>query len=307
MNTEQFRWQSILFITMIIWSSYFIVSKVLLKQYTPISLVIFRILFATLVLGIIYYGSKDRKQKKFTLTKRDIVLLTVSSLTGVLASSLFLMLSVKYIGAGLASILINTNPLFITFVAIVLKIEKGSYYKFLGIIIGIAGVALVILKERGITHLLDNVHLQGIIYALLSGVGATILTIIGKKELIHKMGGLAYTLFTLIPSAFILVLFYLIIDPSVFMVYSFSGLVGFLYIGIVATAFVWWLFASSLHHLDAGVASSFKLLIPPFSVILAYIFFHEHLSQQAIIGMVCIIVGIYIVSNDQKIVNFFKK
>jgi len=295
MDKKRFTWYGILVLTMLFWSSHYTVSKVLLLDYSPITLVLYRIIFAILFLAPLYFSGRKRK-KKMNLNRMDFLWLLLASLVGVLASSLFLLWSVKEVGAGLSSILMNTNPFLVALGAIALGMERVSFTKLFGIVIGVLGVVLVLVQGKSFFGLFADVELQGMLYALLAAGGAAFLTLIGKKRLLAKMGGFAYTFFTLVPSGLVLAFFYAVRDPSVFALHSWGALLGLAYMGVVSTALVWVLFAESLRHLEAGVASSFKLLIPAFSVLLAYLFFGETLHWQAYLGMIIIMGGLYLVS-----------
>ena len=291
-------WYMILILTMLFWSSHYIVSKFLLIDHSPTTLVLYRTVFASLFL-LPLYVFKNRNQRKVSLNGVDFFWLIFASLAGVLASSLFLMWSVKEVGAGLSSILMNTNPFLVALGAIALGMERVSFTKLLGIIIGIFGVTLVLIKGENLFELFAHAELKGMFYALLAALGSALLALIGKNRLIPKMGGLAYTLFTLVPSGLLLTFVCVIKDPSVFAIHSLGAFLGLAYMGIVSTALVWVLFAESLRHLDAGVAASFKLLIPAFSVLLAYVFFGEILEWHAYVGMGVIMAGLYLVSRDR--------
>ncbi len=280
---------------MLVWSSQYIVSRFLLTDHSPITVVLYRILFAILFLLPLYL-IKNRGAHGVSLNRVDSFWVIFASLTGVLLTSLLLMLSVKEVGAGLSSILMNTNPFMVALGAIALGMERVSLTKLFGIAAGIFGVILVFLKGESLLGFFAHAEWQGMLYALLAALGAALLTLIGKKRLIPKIGGLAYTLFTLLPSGLLLTVFCAFQEPSVFAIHSWTAFFGLAYMGIVSTALVWVLFAESLHHLDAGVASSFKLLIPAFSVLLAYLFFDEFLGWQAYLGMTVIMGGLYLVA-----------
>ena len=297
MRKNHSRWYVMLILTMLVWSSHYIVSKFLLVDYSPTTLVLYRTVFASLFLLPLYLLKKKPAQK-VTLNGVDFFWLIFASLTGVLASAFFLMWSIKEVGAGLSSILMNTNSFLVAIGAIALGMERFSFTKLCGLIIGILGVVLVSLKGSDISGLFAHAEVQGMLYALVAAVGSALLVLIGKKRLIPKMGGLAYTLFTLVPSGLLLLFFSAFQEPATFMIHSWGAFIGLAYMGIVSTALVWVLFAESLRHLDAGVATSFKLLIPAFSVLLAYLFFGEILDWHAYLGMGVITLGLYMVSRE---------
>jgi drug/metabolite transporter (DMT)-like permease len=299
---SQFKWHAILITAMMLWSVNFAVYKHLLGDYAPETVVLYRFLFGTLVMGLLWVGM-DRRPVK--LSPAEWLLIGVASIVGILVAWLLLMYTVQFSGSSIASIL-KYNPLFVAIIAVMLKMEKMTTVKFAGVVLGIVGVGFVVFKNGAVVPELAQTQNLGMVLGILASCAAGVHTIIGKK-IMPKLGGLNYTFLTFVPGAALITLWYGITDRSLFVIQDAAGWLGMGYVGIFGTAIVWWLFAAALRHEEPGVAASYKLLIPLFTVILSFFLFGEQMSARIYVGMILIAVGVYVVTNYQKLSILRKK
>lgn len=296
-QTRPTLWKFILGLTMLLWGSNYIVSGSLLQDYSAQSVLAFRLITATLVLLLVSVFKKDRLAK-IELDRDELILLAASGLSGVLMASYFFMLGIQLSGPSLSAILTNTNPLMVAMLALLLGIEKLGPRKLLGLLLGIAGVMIVILHDSSGPNLSPE-SLKGALFSLLAALGISINAVLGKKHLIPKLGSFNYTLLTLLPSALIVGVWLLVSDPSSLMIHNTSDGLKIIYLGAITTATVWLLFAESMKHLDASEATTFKLLIAPSAALLSFLFFEEALSWIFYAGMVVILLGLFLVGKPR--------
>ena len=107
------------FTTISIWASTFISIKILLKAFSPVEIMVFRLVIAWLVLLI-------AKPRLFRLNKRNEEwLFMLAGLSGVTLYSIFQNIALTYTYAANASVLISIAPFFIAiFSFFALKEEK---------------------------------------------------------------------------------------------------------------------------------------------------------------------------------------
>ena len=295
---RQYTWYSILLGTMILWSTSYLVLKVFLFETHPVTIVLYRFIFAALALAIILLPQR-RWRKKLVLTRRDWWLLIIAGLCDIIIAGLGLTYGVMLAGASLTALLLNSNLIFITLFAFILKLEGLSLTKIVGIVIGLSGIALVIIKDYSAFDATTNQQRLGMALALVGAMCVAISSLI-NKSLAKKMSGMQYTFYSIVPAGCLAVIFALILYPQILMVHSFLEIAGLAYIGIFCTAVTWSITSSSYAVLPASTTASFKLCIPIFTAILAYSILGERFTSLVIIGMILTISGIFLVTKANK-------
>lgn len=137
------------------------------------SILFYRFLFATLALA----GMMKLHKEPFGIEGRDIpfLLLLAGFYT---ASALFLFWGYDFMGAGVATTLHFTYPVFVTLLMLVLFRERASWVTWAAIVLAIYGVAKLSLK--GGELVLDP---MGMVIVLLSAVGyASYITTVNKSR-----------------------------------------------------------------------------------------------------------------------------
>lgn len=299
--TSNRLWYGILTGVMVIWSSNYVFFRFLLNDLSPETVLIYRYLFASLTLaGILFILPSTKPQP---LTRRQWLSLIVASLCGTLIGGGGVLYGITLSGASLASILINTSPLFITLIALALGMERLSHVRIGGIGLGIIGVGLVVWGSSTSAEIVGT-NLVGVGLLLIASFGLAVYTIIGKR-LIHRLGGLRYTLYGILPALALIMMYYGLTNISVFRIATYWQWFGLVYVGALGTAVTWCLFSISLKHIDVSTAASFKLAIPVFTAINAYLAFGETLTTTTIIGMFGVLLGIFIAINHTNIQKIY--
>lgn len=130
------------------------------KGMTYDSILFYRFLFASVALASVMLAKKE----SFRISPKDLptfVLLAVFYTF----SSLFLLCGYGYMGAGVATTLHFTYPVFVTLLMFLLFREKTSWLTWTAIALAVGGVAMLSLPSDGM-----RAELKGIIIVLLSAV-----------------------------------------------------------------------------------------------------------------------------------------
>lgn len=279
---------------MLIWSSNYIVFQLLLNDLSPITVLIYRYFFASLTLGVIVLSLRPPQPKP--LTRKQWFYMILSSLCGTLLGGGGMLYGIQLSGASLAAILVNTNPLFVTLIAVLIGMERLSRIRLIGISLGIIGVVAVVWGGVGSIETKMVANLSGAFILLMASLGVAIYTVI-SKQIVHQLGGLRYTLYGILPALILITLFYGLTDTTVFRITNYWQWLGLGYVGVLGTALTWCLFSISLKRIDVSATASFKLAIPVFTAINGYIIFGETLTTTTTLGMVGVLLGIFIAIN----------
>ncbi len=144
------------------------------KGLTSDSILFYRFIAATLALGLMMVMKKE----SFRVHWKDIPLLIVMGLFYT-ASSMFLLYGYEVMGAGVATTLHFTYPIFTTLLMLMLFREQASWVTWLAILLAVGGVAR--LSMQGTELRLDP---WGVFIVLLSAVGyASYIVSVNKSRL----------------------------------------------------------------------------------------------------------------------------
>ena len=129
-----------------IWSSSFMWIKLALREVSPSSLVAFRVLFGLLFGIAVIIIQRVRLPKG----RKEWLPLLLLGLTNIAIPFYLISWGEKSVDSSVASILDATVPLFTIFIAhYLLKDDKMTLPKILGLIIGFAGVIVLLSKDIG--------------------------------------------------------------------------------------------------------------------------------------------------------------
>ena len=124
------------------------------------SILFYRFFFASLALGMVMLIKKE----SFRIELRDVPVFILLAFFYTF-SSLFLLYGYGYMGAGVATTLHFTYPVFVSLLMLLLFREKSSWLTWVAIVLAVCGVALLSLPSTGMTA-----DVKGIVIVLLSAV-----------------------------------------------------------------------------------------------------------------------------------------
>ncbi len=264
----------------LLWSFAFVASKIAVTDCPPLILLTARFSLA----GILVLGISALRGDPWSLSPRDTCGFAI---LGVANNALYLGLSytgLQSVSAGLAGLIVSTNPVFTAVLAALLLKEALSWRKIAGLLLGVAGVSFIVWHRISVGA--DSWH--GILFmlgSLASIVAGTLLfKLLAPKGSLwigtgvqNLTGGIV-----LLPFAFIV--------PSVRLLGAFAFLVlG----GSILAYFLWF---HLLKVCGATAASAYHFLMPPLGMLFAWIILGEHVEVRDLMGIVPVALGIYLVT-----------
>lgn len=138
------------------------------------SILFYRFLFATAALGIMM----KIKKEKFAINKNEIAFLVILGLlyTG---SAMFLFWGYGVMGAGIATTIHFTYPVFVTLIMLAFFKEKPTWVTWSAIILAVLGVAKLSINGEGM-----NIDIYGVLIVIISAICyATYITIVNKSRM----------------------------------------------------------------------------------------------------------------------------
>ena len=279
----------LLVLVSLVWGGSFIIVKIATIEIDPVHLGFLRFLIATPIMILLLLFLK----RDTYIPLKELPSLAVLGLTGVTLLYTFQFIGISYTNAPAASVLINTNVIFIAILSALFLKEKFNVKKILGVLLSFSGVLIVIFSNiRQESFSFSNVFFIGSILVLLSAFCWAIYSIVGKRLL------RIYDTFTVTTYAFTLgTIFYIpfvILDiVPLLQKISFNGWISILYLAILCSVFgyVGWYY--SLKKSEASKAAVYLNLIPLFTITIS-IFMGKIPTIFFLFGAILIIYGVYL-------------
>jgi drug/metabolite transporter (DMT)-like permease len=279
----------LLILVSLVWAGSFIVVDVTTKQMDPIDLGFLRFLVATPLMFLLVLLRK----KPLAIPKKELPWLIVLGLTGVTLLYLFQFLGIHFTNAPTASVLINTNVIFIAILSGVFLHEIVTKKRIAGIVLSFFGVVLIMFSDLSTQEItFDNLFFVGGILMLLSAFCWALYSLVGKR-LLRMYDEFVITTYAFgFGTLFYLPFVFLHIGP-VLQQTSLDGWLAVLYLALTCSLFGYLGWYYALKHIDASKAAVFLNFIPLFTILMSF-FLGTSFSWFFLLGAGLIIYGVYL-------------
>lgn len=279
---------------MAIWGSSYVIIKAGLQYTSPVFFAALRALPAGLLI-LLLSAFRSNSMPHSHRSLRDWVMV---SLLGLLCTTAFfwaMFAGTPLVGAGLAAVLVNTQPFFVAAIAYFFLSEHFGWKKVIHLLIGFSGVFLITWPkiESGF-----SADLFGIT-ALLAGAFAFSVGMVLSKSLYRRLDLYWLTGWQLVIGGSVLLVLALLFEDVSSTLWTAPLLAAIGYLSIVSTAVASLIWFRLIRFYPVSVLASYGFLIPLFGIILARVFYNEKFTVWSISGMTLILVGIYGVEREQ--------
>ena len=276
-------------------------SSILIKLTYDVPAIIissYRLIIASLIL--VSYA-KFKKIGVKTKTGRDLMIATVS---GLFLSIHFItwIASIKYTSIASSVTLVSTSPVFVIIISFLLFREKPTAITLIATVVAILGTALIAYTDKNIAPNSQYPNpLFGDFLAILGAFAVSIYFISGS-HLRKYMQTFQYI--TLVySSAAIFTTAFALLSSKPFFGYRTVSYVYMVLMAVIPQLFGHTSFNWALKHLKASAVAISTLGEPIGATILAYIFFHQTVSQLKLLGMVMVIFSIAVAIKSSRHTN----
>ena len=278
--------------TELVWGTTFVATKVLLRTFTPLEIMIARFALGFLAL-LLAGGGWMRAQKR-----SHEALFALAGLTGVTLYFLMENIALTYISASLVGVIVAAAPLCTALFAAVLLQERLSRWFFLGFVCAMTGVALASLA--GVTELALDPR------GVLLGVGAAVVWG-AYSVLVRRLGAVGYRTAPLTCRIFGYGLLFLLIPaciegfPAPLSAWAEpQHLANLLFLGLLASAtcFVTWNRAVFL--LGPVKTSAYIYATPIITIVSSALILHERMTPVMWLGTALALGGLILSERRDK-------
>ncbi len=292
-NKKSFIIYILLIISMVLWGTTFMWSKIALKYYNTNTIVFLRLSISVIILLPILLITQKVKFPK----RKDLPLFFLLAFFEPFCYFLGETNGLNYLSPSIASVFISIIPLFTPFVAWYFLKEKITIPNILGIIISVFGIMILVLNKNMDLEV-NPIGLALIFVAIIASNGYSVV--------IKKIPDY-YSIFMIIFWQSFIGFFYflpLIITTS-YNDFFVTGLqkepiIAIIKLGIFGSTIAFLLYMYGLKFMPISKVNVFTNTIPIFTIIVSWIFYGESLSINKIIGILIIVFGVIISQTKYK-------
>ncbi|PNX48384.1 MAG: hypothetical protein BV459_02460 [Thermoplasmata archaeon M11B2D] len=271
------------------WASSFIVVEMITKEIDPVDLGFLRFLVATPLMVLLVLVQK----KPISFPKKEIPWFVALGLTGVTFLYLFQFLGIFYTNAPTASVLINTNVIFIAVLSGLFLHEPLTKKRISGIVLSFLGVFVIMFSDISKQQFtLDNLFIIGSILMLLSAFCWALYSFLGKR-LLKTYDEFVITTYAFVFGTLLYLPFVISRIGPVLQQTSLHGWGAIFYLAVACSLFGYLGWYYALKHIDASKAAVFLTFIPLFTILMSF-FLGTQLTGFFLAGAGLIIYGVYL-------------
>ena len=274
-------------ITIFIWGTTFISTKILLEAISPIEILFLRFTIGFIVLLVVYPHRLKVKEKKQEL------FFAAAGLCGVTLYYLLENIALTYTFASNVGVIISVAPFFTAiFAHLFLDGEKLRVQFFIGFAVAVAGIFLI--SFNGSSNL--QLNPSGDILAVLAAVVWAAYSVLTKKISSFNYNTIQstrriffYGLVFMIPALFISEF-----KPNINQMIQPVNLFNILFLGLGASALCFVTWNSAVKILGAVKTSVYIYMVPVITVVTSVIVLSETITGIAVFGILLTLAGLFI-------------
>jgi len=274
------------FITILIWGTTFVSTKVLLKNFMPIEILFFRFIIGYIILLLVY------PHRVRTLNVKQELYFVAAGLLGVTLYFLLENIALTYTLASNVGVIISIAPFFTAiFAHMFLDREKLTLRFFIGFIVAIVGIILIGFNGDFVLKL----NPLGDILAALAAIVWAAYSVIMRKISRFQYNTIGctrkvffYGLFFMIP-----VIFTSNFKLGLLRFSNLSYLLNILYLGFGASALCFATWNWSVKILGVVKTSVYIYLVPVITVVSSAVLLHENITWIAMSGIILTLAGLF--------------
>jgi drug/metabolite transporter (DMT)-like permease len=289
-TSKTFRYLLIL-LAIIFWGTSFVATKTVLQEIKPVTIIILRLVLASVLLTIIALSTK----RKFSINLKSHGWIFILALVAVF--HLWIQVTgLQYTTAANTGWIIGTAPVFMVILGFTFYKEKITLLQFAGILVALAGLLLLIGKGD-ITNigLIEN---KGDLLVLGSAFTWGVYSMVNKKISL-SYSPLMTILYLFLMMAVIIIPFNLNSETidSVINLSTISWM-WILFLGIFCSGVAYVIWAQALRDMESAKVGAFLYFEPLVTVVAAWFFLNEEITLLMIFSGLLITAGVFMVNKD---------
>jgi len=283
-----------LLITSLVWGTTWVVSKIGVQKTPAFEVASIR-QFSGGILYVCFFLFKGLPLP----TKNQFKWLSIMAVLMFVSSNGLATLALRYIPSGLAALIAALYPLSVVLIEMIFyKNNKINWGTFIGLFLGIAGIALVFYDSAFHNH--SDGYWFGIMLSLIAMITWAVATIfIARKK--TDMNPYYATGWQMLISSFIMFLIVMISGDSIpISSIPLQTWAALAYLVSAGSIFAFIAFIYSMKNLEPGIASLYAYINPIVAILVGSVIMNEKVTLNIIIGSAITLGGVYLVNKSLK-------
>ena len=279
------------FLTVAIWGSTFVFTKMLLLHgLSPAQIFTLRFIVAYLLLLAFELVSRRQSFRLFSASWRDELTMLLLGITGGSVYFLTENAALLYTTATNTSLIVCSCPLFAMLLVAVAyrQSERFTRVQVVGSLLACLGMAVVVLNGRFVLHLSPVGDMLAFGACLCWAVYSLLMKSVTERYSVFFITRKVffYGLLTILP-------YYIVFPgfPTMEVIFSREVLWNLLFLSVVASMICFLVWNWVIHQLGAVIATNWVYLNPITTIIFAWWLLHEQITLWFLLGSLLIIVG----------------
>ncbi|MCP3943322.1 MAG: EamA family transporter [Desulfobacteraceae bacterium] len=283
-----------LILTTFLWGGTFIAGKGIAGNVDPYCAAFLR--FAIASVFLIFLTRKTHGHLP-SINKGQAVNIFFLGLSGVFAYNILFFTGLCSINANRASLIIATNPIFISLFSVLLFKDKLSFLKIVGLGLSVGGALLVISSGH-----FSNIFKTGIGKGELAIFGCVVAWVaysLMGKPLMKSLSPMASVCYAAIAGT--IMLFFPALAHGLFSnlpSYGLTDWANLFYLGFFGTVLGFFWYYEGIQKIGPMKAGVFINFVPIFAIILSYFFLKEPVTREILAGGFLVISGVYLTNSS---------
>jgi len=271
----------LLAVTILMFSTLEVVTGTLKNLINPLQLTFLRFFIGGVVMLPLVIKKREKVQAK------DLLFFLALGILNIFVSMGSFQYAITMGKASTAAILISSNPIFVMlFSSIILK-EKVIYNRVVCILLGIAGITLIVYKGN-----VGGDTAASLILAIFASLTFGLYTVLGKLKS-EGISSITMICYSSIFGSLMYVPILLLNDIPLFHIPE-GTIIRILYAGVFVSGIAYVTYMEALKILTASKGAMVFFLKPVIASILAVIFLNESMSFKTVAGMILVLAGVFI-------------
>lgn len=283
------------FLSAFLWSTTFVCARYLLagRSVDPITLAVLRFVAGGVFLLIV--GWFWRRREITSIRWSDFGRCLALALLGIVGMSVFLFFGQQYTSAIKSSIIMQTSPVFIALLGILIG-ERVTIAGLGGIIISMAGTLMVmnVLTAGGIQMLFGQNSCGD--FLVLASAACWAVYSVFSKPLVNRLGGYAATTWVMVAGALELIILRCVWPVPAVWPDAVREWTVVIYLAIFPTAIAYFAWYEAMRLIRLPLLNIMQYLTPVFTLLLAWVLLSERITLWQLAGIGVVMLGIMLVS-----------
>ncbi|MGA8117272.1 MAG: EamA family transporter [Actinocatenispora sp.] len=272
------------------WGATLVVGEVAVEASGPMFVAAGRYLVATVLLFGFLAGSRQR----LTVRRGDLGWLALMGAVGVFGYNALYFLGLDYSTASHGALIGATPPVWTVLICALFLGERLTGRRILGVVLGLAGVVLVLQATARSGHDRSDHMLLGDLFLLLAAISWAVYSVLGRRVLTRYSPSQVTAWASLFGTVMFLPVVALLPRPPVDRMFSPVVLlsIGFLAVFSTVVAFVLW--NRGVAAIGASQTAIFLNLEPVWGLVLAMVLLHQTVTPLQLGGALLVLVAVFV-------------